>query len=761
MRRSCFLPILILSLAAPLALDAQVRRIATDDAPSFLWADQSRNEVHVFTAGVDRNFNHVLELDSGDIAPRWFVIDGATERLVDSATFTGFFNDFPIRPSVDPAGRRVFLPQLGRIRAFDLDTRALLHDTVVDVSASAVTYDTATNRLLFSIRPGFTEPGIVGCVDGGTFLPLFSAPSNINPGMTGYRYGRADSTIEYYTVCEGTGGADATLSYALYTNDIFSAVNAENLGGGAIAISTTPTLVALAFNGDTTVRLLDAATHRELPISPIATAPYKPVTIDFDPFGHVLVGTASGMLLVIDTTSGTIIDSIDVRGQIEAMTIGRDTTAYLALGPGRDSTVVVVDLAGRIEVDQIAVDGRPVALLIDENGDLHVFANTADSMRWTKRDPIILIESDSRTLPGTLYRPARVAYDERTDQVVVVLNDTVIAFSNTDAQLPLRLMYSGTVRDGMLSGVTHAQNRFLVTELSIDSVTSPGYVHIVDSDGSVEGIFAAGPRPIAAAGTNAEPRKARGFYVFDRGARGGQRSLLTLFQFAPSIFEANDTLGRTANHILIVDDAGVTMNGSHEIVAVDLGEWMTGERFPMGTDGFNGPRESILIDNDTLVTSTYNGDVRVTSVGGGYRVFQIGGKGEGMAFLPAMEKLFIAIPFAPDYTADSVVVVFNTSDLVASVERTSPLAALIRLGQNSPNPASDRTAITFLIDRPDHVVLDLHTIDGRQVARLLDRDMKEGSFSVEVRASELTPGTYIYTLRTSRGVESRTMTIVR
>jgi len=740
---------------------AQVRRITTDKAPSFLWADDARGEIHVYTAGVDRNFNHLLELDSGDIAPRWFVIDGATEVVVDSVTFNGFFNDFPLRPAVDPVGRRLFVPQSDRIRAFDLDTRTLLHDTVIDVPASAVTFDTLTNRLLFSIRPGFVEPGIVGCIDGTSFRPLYSTMSGINPSMTGIKFNRRDSTAHYYTVCEGTGEANATLSFSSLDRDIFGSANDLHLKEGAVALLTTPSSVIVALNDDASVHVLDPATHIELPFSPVSTGLHRPHSLAIDPFGNLIVGTDDGTLLFIDTTTGMIVDSMNVGGQVEAIAVGSDSTAYVALAAGRDSVVVAIDVVGRAEVDELPIRGVPVALLVDTIGDLHVFTNSTDSTVWSKHDPVTLIESDRRSFPGTLYRPARVAYDPTANEVVLPFNDAVIAFNNTDAQSPPRIVYAERVNGGHVAGVTLAEDYFLVTELSTDSAAQSGFVHVIDHQGDYRSVFATGPRPIAAAGTVTKPERAHSFYALDRGARDAKRSHLTLFQSAPSIFTDSDTLGRSANHIIIVDDAGVTMNGSHDVVAVDLTEWRVNGRFQLGTDGFNGPRESILIEDDTMVTSTYNGDIRVSSPQGGYRVFPTSGKAEGLAYLPSLSKLFVAIPFAADYSADSVVVVFTNTDLVASVERISPLATALELDQSIPNPATDHASITFSIERPGNVLLDLHALDGRQIARLIDRSLDRGSFTVEVRTSELMPGTYVYTLRTPQGVESRTMTIVK
>src|SRR4051812_43354387 len=150
--RTLFLSCIALPFALGLA-HGQLRRITTHTEPAFLFADSAAGHVHVLTAGLDANFDGIFEADSGGILPRWFVIDAASEKVVDSATFADFFSSFPIRPGVDLNGRRLYVSQLGRIRAYNLDTRALVRDTVINGYFSGVSFDAVANTIVVSERP--------------------------------------------------------------------------------------------------------------------------------------------------------------------------------------------------------------------------------------------------------------------------------------------------------------------------------------------------------------------------------------------------------------------------------------------------------------------------------------------------------------------------------------------------------------------------------------------------------------------------------
>ena len=78
----------------------------------------------------------------------------------------------------------------------------------------------------------------------------------------------------------------------------------------------------------------------------------------------------------------------------------------------------------------------------------------------------------------------------------------------------------------------------------------------------------------------------------------------------------------------------------------------------------------------------------------------------------------------------------------------------------APNPFGASTTIEFSVDRPGHVIVEIRTIEGRLLARLVDRRLDAGTHTVRFDGDPA-PGTYICTVRSERGVDSGVLTCVR
>lgn len=83
------------------------------------------------------------------------------------------------------------------------------------------------------------------------------------------------------------------------------------------------------------------------------------------------------------------------------------------------------------------------------------------------------------------------------------------------------------------------------------------------------------------------------------------------------------------------------------------------------------------------------------------------------------------------------------------------------LKQNYPNPFGASTTLSYSLDAPDRVRLEIYDVQGRLVQRIVDRQQQAGAYAYPFDAGHLPSGTYFYRLQTSSGTESRKMTIVR
>lgn len=79
------------------------------------------------------------------------------------------------------------------------------------------------------------------------------------------------------------------------------------------------------------------------------------------------------------------------------------------------------------------------------------------------------------------------------------------------------------------------------------------------------------------------------------------------------------------------------------------------------------------------------------------------------------------------------------------------------LGQNYPNPFSDKTAISFSIPENTYVSLKVYDIRGHELMELAGKDYAKGENSVEFDAHILSKGVYFYTLKTDQFTSTRKM----
>jgi hypothetical protein len=76
-----------------------------------------------------------------------------------------------------------------------------------------------------------------------------------------------------------------------------------------------------------------------------------------------------------------------------------------------------------------------------------------------------------------------------------------------------------------------------------------------------------------------------------------------------------------------------------------------------------------------------------------------------------------------------------------------------------PNPAKDKTTISFKVNSSYQVNINLFDIEGRKSKTLVDGIYSPGEHKVEVELSDLSAGTYIYEMKTGFYKESKKLII--
>jgi hypothetical protein len=89
----------------------------------------------------------------------------------------------------------------------------------------------------------------------------------------------------------------------------------------------------------------------------------------------------------------------------------------------------------------------------------------------------------------------------------------------------------------------------------------------------------------------------------------------------------------------------------------------------------------------------------------------------------------------------------------------------VRLFANRPNPFSSRTRITYEMDRPGRVELQIYSVSGRLIRTLVDEEQSAGSYGVawdgrDERGRRLPAGVYFYRLAVGGAEAARRMILL-
>ena len=72
------------------------------------------------------------------------------------------------------------------------------------------------------------------------------------------------------------------------------------------------------------------------------------------------------------------------------------------------------------------------------------------------------------------------------------------------------------------------------------------------------------------------------------------------------------------------------------------------------------------------------------------------------------------------------------------------------LSQNYPNPFNSNTTISYSLPKEQFVSIKIFDILGKEVANLVDGNVKAGIHSVEFNGSNFASGQYFYKIETKR-----------
>ncbi len=328
----------------------------------------------------------------------------------------------------------------------------------------------------------------------------------------------------------------------------------------------------------------------------------------------------------------------------------------------------------------LTVGKQPLAVL-PVHGNVHIFCGRIDQNFNGTQDPEDVPPSwwivdahtfsikNSVSLPWqALSFPVRIAIDSVHNIIYLPVADSIFAYDLNTQQAVDTFAIGKFARSVSID--IPSQTLFFCT-------ADPSTVYRYNlATGNLETLFSADT--IAFAQTALPIRLRNGdslLAVLFEGTFGQTDSrLLLLYPDHTRSF----AIGGLGNHIAAFGDTlVVTMNGSHQVHLVDLRSETIVKTLATGTDGYNGPRESLLWKN-WLITSTYNSDIRIFDLDNGSLKYTLhsGGKPEGIAIVNG--KLWVANAFQTDsYTPDSTVAILElpvtTVPLAQNSNGTVPL----------------------------------------------------------------------------------------
>ncbi len=83
------------------------------------------------------------------------------------------------------------------------------------------------------------------------------------------------------------------------------------------------------------------------------------------------------------------------------------------------------------------------------------------------------------------------------------------------------------------------------------------------------------------------------------------------------------------------------------------------------------------------------------------------------------------------------------------------------LTQNYPNPFNPSTTISFSLPTAQNVTLKVYDILGKEVATLVNEDLRSGNYSRQFDASNLASGMYVYSLKAGNYTETKKMLLMK
>ena len=114
-----------------------------------------------------------------------------------------------------------------------------------------------------------------------------------------------------------------------------------------------------------------------------------------------------------------------------------------------------------------------------------------------------------------------------------------------------------------------------------------------------------------------------------------------------------------------------------------------------------------------------------------------------------------------DFTGELLSSISAFDSTATSIDEDISKINEFKLDQNYPNPYNPKTSIQYSISNKQFVTLKVYNLLGREVATLVNENKEAGNYMINLDASILPSGVYIYKLQAGDYVQTRKMTLVK
>lgn len=207
-----------------------------------------------------------------------------------------------------------------------------------------------------------------------------------------------------------------------------------------------------------------------------------------------------------------------------------------------------------------------------------------------------------------------------------------------------------------------------------------------------------------------------------------------------------------------------SLNGHFKVIIIPKGSVIKPHAMEIGDEKVYKQQlayESLIIDLHELFVFNVNQEIKFTAEVLDGESIQVNMLNEyEMEIIPASTpeaRLRIKAKNGLGSSEVDITVKFN---IITDVHEALPKDQF-SLDQNYPNPFNPSTTISYTLNEPTKVRMDVFNMQGQKVATLVNENKFTGTHQVQFDATGLPSGLYIYRITTAKQTQSRKMTLLK